>query len=77
MIGRKVKEQLIDKSFEKYNLTKEQKTHIMKILDGYIGLVESHKKEKLTPEEVQMYTDLVKTNIVNTLNILKLDESKK
>ena len=67
------KEDLIDEAFKKYNLTKEQISAIKTTVDGYVELIKVSKDKVPSSTEVKVLVDLIKSNLVNTLNVLEMD----
>ena len=65
------KENLIQKAFKDYDLDDEQVLAIQDTVDGYVKLIEVSKAPKPTRRQVKILVDLIKSNLVNTLNVLE------
>ena len=60
----------IKQAFSHYDLTNSQSVAIEKILEGYTDLIEFSVGNKPPPEDIKIYVDLIKSNLVNLLNAL-------
>ncbi|MAH07814.1 hypothetical protein CMI38_06590 [Candidatus Pacearchaeota archaeon] len=67
------KEHLIYEAFENYKLTKKQVAAIKSTVDGYIELIKVSKDKVPADKEVKILVDLIKSNLVNTLNVLEMN----
>jgi hypothetical protein len=67
------KEHLIYEAFENYNLTEKQVSAIKITVDGYIELIKVSKDKVPADKEVKILVDLIKSNLVNTLNVLEMN----
>jgi hypothetical protein len=72
-LNRLDKEGLIDEAFNSYSLTKPQVTAIRATVDGYVELIKVSKDKSPSEAEVKILVDLIKSNLVNTLNVLEMD----
>jgi hypothetical protein len=66
------KETIINEAFDSYNLSAGQKTAIKITLDGYVDLIRASTTKTPSKREVRIFVDLIKSNLVNTLNVLNV-----
>jgi len=64
------KEQLIKQAFS-FAMPTERKAAIIKIIDGYVDLISSHKIPNLEESEVLLLSNLIKASISNTNQLLE------
>jgi len=67
------KAQLIQEAFHQYNLTDIQMDAISETIGGYIKLIEASTNTPPDKKAIRIFVDLIKSNLVNTLNILEVN----
>ena len=67
------KAQLIQEAFHQYNLTDIQMDAISETIGGYIKLIEASTNTPADKKAIRIFVDLIKSNLVNTLNILEVN----
>lgn len=67
------KKQLIKEAFPQYDLSSSQEAAIESILDGYITLIEESRKNDPSKQEIKIFIDLIKSNLINIINVLQFN----
>jgi hypothetical protein len=65
------KKEIIQSAFRNYNLTEDQKDAIRDTVDGYVKLIACSNSRGPSGGEVKIFVDLIKSNLVNTLNVIE------
>jgi hypothetical protein len=67
------KAHLVEEAFHQYNLTGVQKDAISETITGYIKLIEVSTSNPPDKKSIKLFVDLIKSNLVNTLNVLEIN----
>jgi len=65
------KQHIIHKAFEDYKLDDAQRGAVENIVDGYVSLISHSQPKGPSKSEIKIFVDLIKSNLVNTLNVIK------
>ena len=65
------KRDIIQSAFKNYDLSINQKEAISDTVDGYIKLIHYSNPKGPSGGEIKIFVDLIKSNLVNTLNVIK------
>mgnify|MGYP001090536410 CR=1 FL=1 len=65
------KKEIIYQAFEDYKLDDVQTRSVNCIIDGYVDLIAHSKPQGPSKSEIKIFVDLIKSNLVNTLNVIK------
>ena len=65
------KQEIIYQAFGDYEVDDDQTRSVNCIIDGYVDLIAYSNPQGPSKSEVKIFVDLIKSNLVNTLNVLK------